>query len=381
MKRRNLLLILGFVVLGALGILVPKILKKAPERQKPPAVAPLVTVASPISTTGNLMLSGSGTVRSTREVPVAAEVAGKIVSVSPGLVAGGRFGTGQTMVSIDNSDYTNSVEVANAAVTQRRYELILAKEESEIAKQEWDRAQRRAGTNNTAPSGELGSLALKEPQIRLAEAALRSAEAQLADAEKRLSRSRVRAPFNGQVRMKMVDVGQYLAPGQAVATFFGTDQVEIVVALPSGSAALLQDASGREKPKAIVSADFAGKTYSWEGYVHRVEGLDPSTRTLNVAVRVDSPYSTKHERQLLVDSFASVQITGQEMANAMQVPSSAMRENNTLWVVKDGKLTILPVQLIQETDETAFVVADNLGDVVTSDLDVVTNGMAVRVSR
>ncbi len=378
---KSALIIVGLLALGALGIIIPKALKKAPERQRPPAIAPLVSVASPTMTTGNLILNGTGTARSTREVPVAAEVAGKVVSVSPKLVTGGRFSTGQVLVSIDRSDFLNAVEVTKAAVTQRSYELILAKEESEIAKQEWDRAQKRAGTNKQAPSGELGSLALKEPQIRLAEAALRSAEAQLADAEKRLSRTRVRAPFNGQVKMKQVDVGQYLAPGQAVASYFGTDQIEITVALASSSAALLQETSGGKRPPALVKADFAGKTYSWDGYVHRVEGLDPNTRTLNVAVRVDNPYGSKHERHLLVDTFTSVEIAGQEVEDAMQVPSSALRENNTLWVVRDGTLSITPVDVIQETDDMVYVSASILGDVVTSDLDVVTDGMAVRVDR
>ena len=382
MKRA--LIIIGILLVGVAGIIIPAKLRKAPVRQKPPAVAPLVSVANPFVKEGNLMIGGDGTVRSTKEVPVAAEVAGKIVSVSSRLVPGGKFSRGQTLVTIDQSDYTNAVEVQRAAVTQRKYELILAKEESEIAKQEWERAQRRAGTNEAAPSGELGSLTLKEPQIRLAEAALRSAEAQLADAEKRLSRSQIRAPFNGQVKTKEVDVGQYLAPGQAVATFYGTDQVEVTVALASSAAELLQDVGGNNRPPAIISAEIAGQKYSWQGYVHRVEGLDPSTRTLNVAVRVDNPYSSIHERPLLVDTFVNVEIAGKEVNSALQIPTSALRENSSIWLVKNGKVVIKPVSILQESDETTYIAAEGIADtdeLIVSDLDVVTEGMSVRVSQ
>ena len=382
MKRA--LIIIGILLVGVAGIIIPAKLRKAPVRTKPPAVAPLVSVANPFVKEGNLMIGGNGTVRSTKEVPVASEVSGKIISVSSRLVPGGKFSRGQTLVTIDQSDYTNAVEVQRAAVTQRKYELILAREESEIAKQEWDRAQRRAGTNEAAPSGELGSLALKEPQIRLAEAALRSAEAQLADAEKRLSRSQIRAPFNGQVKTKEVDIGQYLAPGQAVATFYGTDQVEVTVALASSAAELLQDVGGNSRPPATVSAEIAGQKYTWEGYVHRVEGLDPSTRTLNVAVRVDNPYSSKHERPLLVDTFANVEIAGKEVDSALQIPTSALRANSTIWIVKDGKVLIKPVSVLQESNETTYIAAEGMADtddIIVSDLDVVTEGMSVRISK
>jgi hypothetical protein len=52
-----------------------------------------------------------------------------------------------------------------------------------------------------------------------------------------------------------------------------------------------------------------------------------------------------------------------------------------VWVVRDGRLRILPVRVIQRTDEIAYVTTPSLavgGQIVTSNLRAPTDGMRVR---
>ena len=50
----------------------------------------------------------------------------------------------------------------------------------------------------------------------------------------RQSQSRLKAPFNGVVQSKNVDLGQYVNPGAQLATLLGSDQAEVVIDLPIG---------------------------------------------------------------------------------------------------------------------------------------------------
>jgi hypothetical protein len=65
------------------------------------------------------------------------------------------------------------------------------------------------------------------------------------------------------------------------------------------------------------------------------------------------------------------------------VPRRALRDGSTLWLLARGDaVSIQPVRVLREADETVAVSADGLpGDarVIVSDLKVVTQGMPVRV--
>ena len=386
MKTRNLLIGLGILLVGVAGVAILTALRPEPERTERSAVVPAVTAVQPEARTGPLWVFGTGTVQPTREVNVSAEVPGRIVWVNPSFHSGGRFDRGQTLVRIDDTDYLNAVAVAEAEVTARRLELLLAEEETEIARDEWRRLESRlgrAGEPEHVDTTGLGSLVLKEPQLKLAQSLLASAEARLADAQTRLARTAVRAPFTGQIRTTLAQVGQYAGPGTPVAAMYATDEVEIPVGLQSSQAALVDGLFEQQPIPARVTARFGGREFAWDGYVHRSDGaLDRATRTISAVVRVPSPYRTTEERPpLLVGSFASVAIQGADPGRYYIVPRGALRDGPSLWVAHDGVLSIRSADVLQEVDGRVFVRGPfEAGErVVTSDLQIVTEGMQVRV--
>lgn len=388
-KRTAFLTGAGILAFGVAGLVLLVALRPDPPRETPSEAAPLVAAVLPEVQSGHLYVEGNGAVRPTREIDLAAEVPGRVVSVASSFVNGGRFRAGQVLVRIDPTDYQNAVTMAEAAVTQRKVDVLRAREEVAIAREEWARLQRRAdGAGTPEADGELGSLVLREPQLRLAEAALKSAEAQLADARARLARTGITAPFDGVVRAKRVDVGQYVAPGQPVARVHNTDEAEIVVPLTSAEAALVpavwEGQGATVRIPAEVAAEFGGRTYTWDAYVDRVEALDPATRTFNLAVRVPAPYRTDGDRPpLLADAFTTVRIQGRALDAYTVVPEQALREGDVVWLVEAGLLRIRPVEVVQQRDRDV-VLADSLDPtvpVVTSPLAVVTDGMPVRVDR
>lgn len=390
-RRKSLLIAVGILAAGVAGLALLVALRPEPPRVEPPRQSPLVAVVVPEIRAGNLTVRATGTVRPEREINLVAEVSGKVTSVAEALKSGGFARRGQVLLRIDPADYANAVAVAEAEVTQRQFELLTAREEVAVAREEWDRLQARTGRTITPDSTAMGALVLREPQLKAAEARLKSAQARLADARTRLARTAIAAPFNGRVRARLVDVGQFVAPGQPVAAFYSTDAVEVAVPLSSTEASLVdqlweRDRGGARIP-ATVTATFGGARFAWQGYVDRTEGtLDPTTRTVTVVVRVPSPYRTEGGRPpLMVGTFAEVELQGAALERYAVLPRTALREGERVWTVEaDSLLRVLPVTVVQEVDEQIFVTAADLSastPVITSNLDVFTDGMTVRVER
>ncbi|MEM6648081.1 MAG: efflux RND transporter periplasmic adaptor subunit [Bacteroidota bacterium] len=386
MKHLKSILLIGGIVVGGIGIAAMLVaFSPEPPRETPMAQAPLVYTTDVAAQSGQLRVTGTGTVQPTREVSLSAEVAGRLVSVSPSLVTGGIVRAGQVLATIDRSDYENAVVIAEAQVTQRRVEVAQAEEEVKLAQAEWARLNTLTGETSMPDSSDLGRLAFREPQLQLSIASLRSAEAQLADAQARLARTQIKAPFSGRIRSKLVDLGQYVAPGQAVASIYATDEVEVVVPLSSREADQIEGLWSRSGKRLAATVTTPTNGAQWDGYVHRAEGAkDPATRQVNLVVRVPRPYVSRADRSpLLVGSFAVVSMPGTALERYFDVPRAALRDGTQVWSVADGRLAMHPVTVVQEVEDRVVLTAPNLPDtfaLVLSDLAVVTDGMAVRAA-
>ncbi len=86
---------------------------------------------------------------------------------------------------------------------------------------------------------------------------------------------------------------------------------------------------------------------------------------------------------LLLGAFVNVEITGASLDSYATVPADAVRPGNEIWVVREGKLAILKVRVIQRSDEIAYIATPTLsqgGQLVTSNLNAPIDGMRVRVA-
>ena len=241
-------------------------------------------------------------------------------------------------------------------------------------------------------SASLSSLIFREPQLQAARAGLRSAEAQLADARLALARTRIRAPFDGVVRSKSVDVGQYVAPGQSLGSLYDTGEVEVVVSLTDTEATLVDGlwqagAGNRDtRIRSTVRATFGGRSYEWPAYVDRAEGaLNEQTRTVDVVVRVPDPFDSdqKGRPPLLLGTYATVDIQGEFRDSYVVLPRTALRDGAQVYVVeRDTLLVIRPASRLQEIGGDVLVASEiSPGEeVVVSPMDIVTDSMIVEVA-
>lgn len=386
------------------------------ETSEPPPQSPRVSTTPVEVRAGSLLVRGTGTVQPAREIQLTAEVGGRLADVSDALVSGGRFAAGETLARIDPSDYRSALKQAEAQVTQAKFQLLQAREEAGAARADYERVRERAGAAPAPDSTELGRFVFNEPQVAQAEANLQSAKASLETARTNLERTRLQVPFDGMVRQKQADLGAYLAPGTPVATVYGTEAAEIVVSLPTRKAALIRNlwaTTGQQsgvKLPATVTTTYGGEEFAWQGRVHRVEGtVSEQTRTVDVVVRVPDPYdqamrvqSQRPERPpaaersyaperppLAVGTYTEVDIQGRQDGTYHVVPRRAVHTRTpdqppVVWTVQgDSMLVERSVEPIQTVEEQTYLAPTLDPDtrVITTDLRVQTDSMAVRVSR
>ena len=375
----QLLFALAITIFGILILLILVKLKKPPQRVEKENPAPLVEVTTLNIRDIQMIISGYGTVTPKVQVEIVPQVSGKLVSVNPQFKAGGFIPAGSPLLEIDPRDYELAVQQAQAIVAEAVVKLDLEKAEAQVARQEWD--QINPNTEPTSP------LVLRQPQIRQAQAKLESAKAQLAAANLSLERTKLSLPIDVRIVSEKIDLGQYVIAGQSLGTAYGTKSVEIELPLEDKELAWFNVPDGQDSSskavEAEVKANFAGAEQTWTGYVKRTTGqVDKTSRLISVVIEVPEPFDTSGGRNaLLPGMFVEVFIKGKELKNAAAVPRNAIRSSNEIWLVNDGLLHIQPLEIVRADKDFAYVVSgvDDQSTIVLSSLDMVTEGMKVRV--
>ena len=408
MKRvLKVLLPILILAIGCAAFLFLVSTRDPPQRAERVYAGPLVEAIAAPTQKVQIIVEGRGTVRPDAQIDLVPQVSGIVVWKTPEFEPGGAFAKGELLFRIDPRDYQLAAEQAEAQVAQARYQLELAREETTIAQQEWERI-RSAGQEPT-------DLVLRKPQLRAAEANLQSAEARLAETELRHGRTKVYAPFAGRVRTARVDVGQHLNAGQAIAQLYSIEKAEIVVPVPdedlgwftlplpveiadasehTGDAIYDLNAEGGHRPyafaregaSAVINGSFAGHRHQWGGRVVRTEGeLDPQSRMARLVIEVESPYGGIAEGipPLTVGMFVDVAIAGREVEGVRVLPRAALRQDDQIWIVgRDSKLRVRKAQVVRAMKEEILAYVDMAEEdrIIVSQLSGATDGMQVRLA-
>ena len=394
MGRIRSFLVAGIILVVCVVIATILIARK-PEtaRQTVPSRAPFVTTDSVMSGEGPIPIYGRGTVRPYAEVDVTAEISGRVVWVNPTFQSGGLVSSGEILFRIDDANYLGRVDRARANVTAQELELMRVKEESSIAKTQFERWENEGNTGQPSP------LALWEPQVEAAQAALNRDQAELAEAELHLSKVAISSPFTAAVLSESVTVGQFVVAGQNVGRLYSIDAVEVVVPLPDESAALIPELWGlrpntqNSRIPARVIAKYGEQHFSWAGYVDRAEAaLKKQTRTIEVVIRVPDPFTaglnlntetltrSNSTPPLLIGKFVNIEIDGVVPDRYFRVRRSALKPNAEVWVVRNDVLHRVSVQVLQRSEDEVFLTGplEEGQQVVLSGIQAAIDGMAVR---
>jgi RND family efflux transporter MFP subunit len=381
----KIILPLLVVLLAAAGTAAMYLARPAAETRPVTEVIPLVRVATVAFQDLDLTVSSQGTVEARTETSLVPEVAGRVIEVAPSFISGGFFEPGDVLLRIDSYDYRQAVVRARARVAQSELRLAREQAEADVAAEEW----RDLGTEGDVAS----ELTLRVPQMAEAEADLAAAGADLLQAERNLERTVIKAPYAGRVRSKNVDVGQYVVPGAPMGDIYAVDVAEIRLPLPDRDLEFLDlplvyrgETDGGSRPQVTLAADFAGRTYEWQGRIVRTEGeIDRRSRMVTAVAQVADPYRRGDDAErppLAVGMFVRAEISGHQARQVAVLPRSAVRDPSRVLVVDDeGRLRFRDISILRRT-ENDVIIDGGLQEgerICLSPLVAVVDGMKVRV--
>lgn len=370
MKRNTkialIILALSLMVNFFLGKLKPEPDKSVVEA-KPPVVA--TTILKKVNT--EIQIESQGMVSPLVETVLSAEVSGTIIELSPKFVAGGIFKKGEVLMQIDPTTYSVALEQAQALKNQRQNEF---EDSVKIRKQGF----------------------LSESEYLSAVTALAVAESGLVQAQRNLDKTKIVLPYDGMVRAKSADLGQYVNVGKQLGVTFATEYAEIRLPLSSQDVVYADlptssEISGQNEfvgPKVTFTLNQASNSLERAGYIVRSEGVvDEKTRMTFAVARLEDPYNLKNITGLSIlpmGAFVSASIKPDQSYQFFKIPRSAIINNRQIITIDNSsRIYYQTVELIR-ADKNYGYVSDGIQDgqrISMTSLEDGINGMEVRINQ
>ncbi len=356
----------GVLALASGALVYGARMRSEPEKAEAKATGTLVKLQTLTLEAEQLEVRAQGTVVPAEQVTLQAQVSGNVLFISSKLKPGGRFRKGEVMVRIEQSDYQLQAEQSAAKLAQAEHQLVIEKSRKHVAEREWKVI---GEDENATPEGR--SVALREPQLKVAEAGVAAAKSADGLAKVRLDRTVVRAPFDCFVQKEHVDVGQLVGPQSALASVVGLDEFWIQVSVPVDELERIRvpewNAGEGEGSRAVVWQSVRDRRVQRAGTVVGLLGdLDSVGRMARLLVSVQDPFDLLAKRKneeetaaplpLLVGSFVHVDIEAGTVEGSIEVPRAAVHEGNKLYVFgEQGMLDIREVEVAWKRPESLLV--------------------------
>ena len=192
---------------------------------------------------------------------------------------------------------------------------------------------------------------------------------------KKLRDTNVRAPFNGAVKERTVNVGQYVRVNTALFTLVKIDPLRLKLEVPERMAPWVKNGQIVE----VMLEAFEG--HAFQGKVWRISPtVDQSKRTFIVEALVDNPAG-----KLKPGSYARARVPTQKIERTMLVPATAVNYvfgSNKVFVVKGGVIEAKDVKTGDRFDANIEIVEGAITEgqqVAVSQLQKLDTGVRVKV--
>ncbi|TMA25345.1 MAG: efflux RND transporter periplasmic adaptor subunit [Deltaproteobacteria bacterium] len=231
--------------------------------------------------------SAVGTLVAVRAVTIASEVPGLVRQI--GFDSGAFVRSGDILVKLD--------------VSTEEAQLAAAEADAALAKATLGRTRRLREQSSATPA-----------DFDAAEARANQTAANVAMLKATIAKKTIRAPFDGRVAIRQVELGQVLASGTAIASLQSIHPIHADFWLPQQVLADL-----RVGMQSRLSTDvFPGRT--WDGVITTVNPeVDPATR--NVRVRATFPNT---DGGLRPGMFGNVEVLSPDERPVLVIPATAV---------------------------------------------------------
>jgi RND family efflux transporter MFP subunit len=328
-------------------------------------------------------ISVMGLVQPSETLSLRSRVEGAVIQLSDLFEVGSFVNKGEWLLKLDPEDYQNAVAIALSGLHQAESELLLEKGQREVAKNEYALMR-----EVQAIPVENASLILREPQWLAANAGVEAAQALLDQARIELSRTELGVPFDAQILSRNVSLGSLVSEGQEIARLVGIDRYWVTASVPIDKLSMIEIPGPQGGPSSNATVR---NRASWQPGLYRlgkvaslIGSLDDRTRLAQLNISVEDPLALQETNSgkpaLMIGSLLQVMIEGREIADVIRLDRSFLRENDTVWIMEDGKLRISSVNVVFRDEQFAYIRSglESGDEVVTTGLSAVIDGAPLR---
>ncbi|KPA13213.1 RND family efflux transporter MFP subunit [Candidatus Magnetomorum sp. HK-1] len=399
----RVIICISILISGFLGMKMLANLKKPPTEAKKIEKPLRVMARKMVSQDISVKIKAYGEIKAKDMVNISPEVSGRVTFIHPRLETGEIINTSEILFQIDDKNYIAAVKELKALVAQGessiqrvqtqysidKKRLKNKKRNMELSKDEFLRVKRlfqknKVGTQSQVDVSEKNynlatdqfylltqTIELYPYRIKEAQYALTANQARLEVALANLERCQVKAAFDGRVKWVQIENGQFVNKGQHVLSLANDKQLEILVPIDSRDAQeWLQFKESKNVHPSIAWFDDllnvsclihwteAPDQQSWTGKVHRVVNFNEHTRTITIAILVDSKNAVSHKKHslpLVEGMFCQVEIPGKKLKKVYSLPRWAVTYENTVYLAKENRLKTVPVTVAKLEPEIAII--------------------------
>lgn len=276
-----------------------------------------------------------GRVEASKMVDLGFQVSGVLTSLP--LREGQRASKGKVIAQLRQDEFQARLQAAQGTLDQARAQLGAAESSLTNAKAESERYGRLVESTAVSRSDyDSAQTAYRNAQesYNAQRATIRGLEGRLAEAKLQLGDSTLRAPYDGVVAQRLVDVGQNIVANNPVIRFQNVNDIDIVVDVPEGYIA--SDLRSTAIQQSVAELSIApGRQFPV--HVKEVAQIaDPRTQIFEVRFAMKSPPGVV----ALPGMTANVTITTRaniSRGNLLTVPISAVVKQDTgeqvVWIL------------------------------------------------
>ena len=292
------------------------------------------------------------------------ETAGKITQLN--LNIGDKFSAGDVLAKLDPEPFTLRLEEANGLIGQADASLADASSKYKQQKQLFDKGL----ATRTAHESALAAL-------RTARGALDVAKSQMHVAERNLQKTKLKAPFDGVVARRAIEVFEEVASGQEIYTLQTEGENEIKVSLPE---TLVNVVSVGDDVQVVVSLP------EETTILGRVAEISPLAESVNAYPVTVGLLTSPDGMRPGMSAQVLFEFKPADTSDAFSIPISALKpavdeQGGHVYVFDGGTLRERAVQVVNLRDNALQIVGDiKPGEVIaTAGVSLLHDGMQVRL--
>jgi HlyD family secretion protein len=342
-----------------------------------------------------------GTLAAVDQVTISSEADGKVSRILADL--GDRVTAGQRLVQVDREKQQYNFDQQRAALAralaqygapdpqhlpdvEKTPDVQKANADLVQAKQAFDRTSelfKRSLVPQQMLDDAAAALESKRASHELAlqnaknlRASIQASEASMKLADRQLRDTEIRAPFDGYVEKRLVNLGELVKQQMPVMSVVRVDPLKVIAEIPEKLAPWIHESQ---------PADLRVDAYPERVFTGKVSRISPAVNTATRAFPFEALVPNK-DAALKPGTFARVHIESGRVDDVLTLPYSALQYRygvNRVFVIADDKLVARELKVGERVGDRIEILGGvQAGDrVAANDVDKLIDGMAVKVGK